>query len=237
MIRCCALFLLLCIGCSSLGQTATFSPLGVLIKPADKVEAPAEILAAIPKKVTVRLVKLTRLSSDGESVVIYDRGDQNYEPHTHIAVIRNGKRVADFSIIKLFEKQGVGDTYEFFLAAQFTTPDKQNAFIAAFRNIGDGSGTLFVLLINRQGQYIVSWHKAASQAQLRVRKDGGYQLWDSDEGDDCVWCAHHYEVSDYIWKNDTLFRRLHHDTKDALDPSQFSETPIEIEDESSKSAP
>jgi hypothetical protein len=229
MIRC-TLLLLLAIAHSAVGQTATFSSLGILVKPHESLRAPAELRTVVPKKAVIRLIQTTRLSAEGETVVIYDRGDQVYPTDAHIAIIKSGKRVADFSIIKVFERQGVGDTYALFQAAKFAIPDTHEAFVAAFRNVGDGAGTLFVVLTESEGQYRVSWRRWASQAQLRVREDGTYELWDSDQGDDCVWCAHHYEVSQFKWKEGRLFPLSHYETKDALDPSQFSERPIVIGD-------
>lgn len=221
------LLLLLFAANSGFGQGSTASPMGVLIRPAKKVSIPAELRSAVPEKSTVRLIESVRLSNGDETVIIYDRGNQ-FEPHAHIAVAKNGKRVADFSLIKLFQKEGVGDTYAFFQAVQFTTPDNRSVFIAAFRNIGDGAGTLFVLLTEKDGQYAVAWRKWASQAQLRVRR-GEVQLWASDEGDDCVWCPHHYEVSNFVWKEGGLSKVSHYETKRPLSPSQFSEKPIIFE--------
>lgn len=226
MTRRCALLLLLAIAHSAVSQTATLSLLGVLVKPHESLKVPAELRAAVPKKATIRLIQTTRLSGEGETVIIYDRGDQVYPTGSHIAIIKSGKRVADFSLVKVFEKQGVGDTYTLSQAAEVAMPDTHEAFVSAFRNVGDGAETLFVLLTESEGQYRVGWRRWASQAQLRVHEDGTYELWDSNEGDDCVWCAHHYEVCQFKWKVGSLIPLSHHETKDALDPSLFSERPI-----------
>lgn len=203
------------------------SPLGVLITPPKSVVVPPKVRSALPAPSVVRLLQQTQLRSDGEQVVVYERGNQ-YEPHSHIAIVKNGHRVADFSLENLFQKEGMGDTYALFSSSEFGTIDQRNAFVAAFRNVGDGAGTLFVLLRERDGKYQVAWRKGASQARLKVLPNGKIQLWSSDEGDDCVWCAHHYEVSTLEWRDGILVEISHHETKHALNPYAIAEKPIAI---------
>jgi hypothetical protein len=202
--------------------------MGVLITPPKFVVVSTTLRSALPLHSVVRLVEGTQLVADGEQMVVYERGNQ-YEPHSHIAVVKNGQRIADFSLTSLFEKEGGGDTYALVRASQFAASDQRNVSLAAFRNIGDGAGTLFVLVRERDGKYEVGWRKGASQARLKVLRNGKVQLWASDEGDDCVWCAHHYEVSTLEWRAGNLFEVSHYETENALSPYAIAANPIVIE--------
>ena len=173
------------------------------------------------------MIQPTQFTSGGETFVIYERGNQ-YEPNTHIAVIKNQTRVADFNLVKLFAKDGVGETYALFQSAQLSLGPSRKGFIAAFRNIGDGAGTLFVLVTESEGRFAVSWQEEASEAQFRVTREDAFQLWNADEGDACVWCPHHYEVTNYLWKGEALMKLSHFETKRLFSPYQFSERPIRI---------
>jgi len=211
---------------SGFGQSSSAGTMGVLISPPKELHVPSNMRSAIPAKAVVRMIQPTQLTEGGEIVAIYDVGDE-YEPNAHIAVIKNHTRVADFSLVKLFGED-TGDTYALFQSAQLSLSPSRNGFIAAFRNIGDGAGTLFVLITGNAGRFAVAWQKGASEAQLQVRTGGVFQLWDADEGDDCVWCPHHYEVTNLVWKNEALTKVSKFTTKHALSPYQFSEKPIQI---------
>jgi hypothetical protein len=208
-------------------QSSSAGPLGVIVTPPKSVRVPADLRATIPVKSVVRLVQSTQLTSDGETFVIYERGNE-FEPDTHIAVIKNGARAADFSLVRVFAKEGVGVSYALFQSAQVSLGPSRKGFIAAFRNIGDGSRTLFVLVTETEGKFAVSWQAVASEAQFQVRQGGAFQLWNANEDDDCVWCPHHYEVTNFRWNDESLRKVSHFETKHPLPPSQLSENPIRV---------
>jgi hypothetical protein len=174
------------------------------------------------------MLQATQLAPEGEEMLVYDTGNR-FEPNSHVAVMKSGQRVADFSLTKLFENDDVGDTYALFSAAQFPTRQKTNGFLAAFRNIGNGVGSMFVLVAYKGGCYQVAWHHWTRQAQLRVRRDGGLQLWESGADGECTWCPQHYEVSTLEWKNGTVSKVGHYTTKQTLNPERISATPILME--------
>lgn len=226
MIRVCSLLLLVWTVPSALGQTAAYGPLGVLISPPQKIQLPAELRPAVPRRSVVRLIESTQLSVTGETIVVYDNGNQ-YEPRAHVAVIKDGKRVADFGLVALFAKEQVGESYALFKAAQIPTVGAQ-AFATAFRNIGDGAGTLLVLLTAKDGEYKV-WKRGITQGQVRVRKGGSIEVWGAEGDGNCVWCPQHYKVTTFDWKDGTLSEVHHYETKHALNPGPISENPIVIE--------
>jgi len=204
------------------------SPLGVLITPHREVQVSKALRSVLPKNATVRLVQLTKMALDGEQVVVYDTGNQ-FEPHSHVAVVKSGQRAADFALTRLFHRHGGGESYELFNASQFLSADNKNVFIVAFRNIGDGAGTLFVLLTERDGRYEVAWKERTTQGRFKVLRSGKIQVWDSDGGGLCVWCVQQYDVTTFEWKDGGLSRINHFKTKDALDPGPIADTPIAIE--------
>jgi hypothetical protein len=232
MIRTISLLLLASFSGACFAQNSTWSPLGVLVQPAEAIKVPDEIRKAIPANMVVRCVRQTHLSSEGETSLIYDTGDQ-FEPKPHIAFIRNSERVGDFGIAAAFHNQ-VGflddffDSIDFSQAAVIPLNNDHTGLLAAFRNIGDGAATIFVLMTETNGKYSFVWHIWTSQAQFRIRSKGSFQVWNSKDGDNCVWCTHHYEVTNYLWGNEKLAKVSHYTTKFALSPFQFSENPISV---------
>jgi hypothetical protein len=232
MLRAITLLLLANLSSACFAQSSTWSPLGVLVQPAEEIKVPDEIRRAIPANMIVRWMQQTHLSSEGETSLIYDTGDE-YEPKPHIAFVVNSERVGDFRIAEAFQNQ-VGflddsfDSIDLSQAAVIPLQTDRKGFLAAFRNIGDGAATIFVLITETNGKYSFVWHVWTSQAQFRIRSIGSFQVWNSNDGDNCVWCTHHYEVTNYLWKNKTLVKLSHYTTKHALSPYQFSENPIVV---------
>jgi hypothetical protein len=60
-------------------------------------------------------------------------------------------------LTKLLEKDEGAGSYTLSYASQFRLQDNINAFVAAFRNIGDGAGRSFVLITKTTGSYRVTW--------------------------------------------------------------------------------
>ena len=212
-------------------QHSDTSSLGVLITPPTAVQVSKELRAALPKNATVRLVNSTTLAPGGEQVLVYETGNK-YEPHSHIAVVKDGKRVDDFALTKLFQRYGIGDTYALFQASEVRTVDDRRAFVAAFRNIGDGSGTLFVVLTERDGHYD-AWKKATTQGRLKILRSGDVEIWEAGDVPDgeinCVWCSRYYQVQTLKWQNGRLTKTRQTITRNTLNPSAVAERPIVIE--------
>ena len=223
------LYLVVLAGGIAYAQQAIKTPLGVVIKPPHAVLVSRQLRSLLPKGATVRLVQPTTMEANkSEEIVVYERGDE-YDPRSHVALVRNGRRVVDFSLTRLFQQ---GESYAFFQASEFQIPDNAKAFVAAFRSIGDGSGTVFVLLTGHDGHYEV-WKRTTVEGRLRVLRTGKIQLWDAGdapEGEhDCVWCPRYYNVRTYRWANRTLSETGHFRTKHALDPEPVSDQAILVE--------
>ena len=219
------------VACSAAAQPADHSSLGVLIAPSRTVSVSKELRAALPKNVAIRLVRKTMLSPNGEQVIIYEAGDE-YIPHSHVAILKDGKRVADLNLKQIFKHGALGEMYTLFQAAEFHRGDERRAFVAAFRNVGDGSGTVFVVVTESAGHYKV-WKKATIQGPFKLPRSGEMEVWqarDSPGGEiDCVWCRHYYEVEFLKWVDGTLTRTRSIRTERPLDPNVIADKPIVIE--------
>ena len=204
------------------------TPMGAVVTPHSPLQVSKELRSVLPKNAAVRLVQPTSMAEDGEEAVIYETGDR-FEPNPHLAVVKNGSRAADFSLADLFQQDGAGDNYTLFKASEFEWGDKKKAFIAAFRSIGDGAGTIFVLLNVRDHRYVVAWKKETTQGRFKVLRNGQLQVWDADGEGQCVWCPQHYKVSTFEWKDGSPAVVGRFTTKHALDPVSMSDNPIAIE--------
>lgn len=207
------------------------TPLGVLITPPPQILVSEQIRSALPKKATVRLLERTERTAGTEHVIVYELGSK-FEPDSHVAVLKGGQLVSDFGLAKLFTVRGTGGRYALFAATQFRTAENKNAFITAFRNIGNGAGTIFVLLIERNGHYS-AWKYGGFQGRFQVRTDGRIQVWsagDVPEGKiDCTWCRRRYDVSTFEWKDASLAKVGHLTKKGALDPASIANKPIVLQ--------
>jgi len=232
MLRATAVLLLAGFSCACSSQSSTWSPLGVLVHPAKEIKVPDEIQRTIPANAVVRWMQRTHLSNQGEISLIYDNGDE-FEPKAHFAFVRNGIRVGDFRLAEALLNPGESlddfvDSVALFQAAEIPLQPDRMGLLAAFRNIGDGSATVFALITEKKGKYSFAWSDWTTQAQFQIRPKSVFQIWNSDDGDNCVWCTHHYEVANYAWKNETLVKLSKYSTKHALSPYQFSENPIVV---------
>jgi hypothetical protein len=229
MLRATTFLLLAGFSCACSAQNSTWSPLGVLVHPAKEIKAPDEVQKAIPANVVVRWMQRTHLSSEGEISLIYDTGDE-FEPKAHFAFVRDGIRISDFRLAETLLNPGESlddfvDNNALTQAAEIPLQANCEGLLAAFRNIGDGAATFFVLITEKNGKYSFAWRDSTTQAQFQILPKGVFEVWNSDDGDNCVWCTHHYEVANYLWKNETLVKLSHYTTGHALSPYQFSGNP------------
>lgn len=203
--------------------------MGVLITPPHSVQVSKELRAILPKYSAVRLVQSTSLSEGGEEIIIYERGNW-YEPHSHLAVVKNDKLVIDFSLVKLFGSD-IGETFVLFRAAEFGTPDNRKAFVAALRGFGDGSGTIFLVVTERNGGYQV-WKRRTTEGLFKVLRTGDVEVWSGgtgpDGGIDCVWCPRYYDVQNFKWVDGAPIKVGQFTTKHILSPYAVADQAILI---------
>jgi hypothetical protein len=207
------LLLVLAVSASVVAQTRTPSPLGVLVKPPQPIQLPANIRSQLPGKAKVRLDASTHLAPGGETTLVYDLGE--FGTDAHIAVIKNGKRVADLH-------PADAEDYIFIQAAESQEPDGQHVLIFAFQSLGDGSGTMFALITEKDGNYRIAWTEETEQGSFKEIGSGKVELWNGKGDGSCVWCDEHYTVTTYVWRDGTLHALEHHVAPRAMSPYQVS---------------
>ena len=139
----------------------------------------------------------------GEQIAVYETGDK-YEPFTHLAVLRDGRRAAEFQL-----------------------DGSKNAFVSAYRNIGDGSGTIFLLVVPNGTGYALAMNRATVEGRFKVMPDRTIEIWDAEDRE-CVWCPHQYKVSKMKWQSGSLATVNVHTTKHKISPYLISDSPIVI---------
>jgi hypothetical protein len=212
-----------CIG--AFAQEATMSPLGVLVSPSKPITPSERNRKILPPKSVVRLMQHTALANNGEDVLVYDNGDE-FEPDPHICVIQNDALAADFSLVSIFKSSDISPSWTLFQASSFADT-KAKGFVAVFRNIGNGAGSLFIVLTHQEGKYTVAWKARTSQGHLRISKVR-WELWDSEMDGGCTWCAHHYKISKLVWISGKLITKSSSISKRTFDPGSISNPAIEF---------
>lgn len=205
-------------------------PMGVIQLPRRPVKAPKKVRAFLPPDAEVRL--LQRLTLNHQDVlVVYDRpepGEAN-DPieirYPGVLVLRENHIVGRFSL-----KARTNDDADWvFLEASEVPLSGPNAGIAlAFRSVGDGSGSLFLVISPDQGRYRIILKKVATQGRLRADQDGNLELWDANDGGECIWCRHQYTVLAYQWDGSHFLQVRKTSSCRQLGPDAMTDKPIEL---------
>ena len=231
MNRLLACLLLLALSGAVPGQTVIHSPLGAIVDEGEGLKLPDSLKSAFPKGTVVRYLQETHLSPEGEIMAVYET-PKDVEPFMHIAAIKDGKRVAEFTLNQFFVEPGSEeDDFDagasFVQAAAFPTPDGNQALMIAYCNYGDGAASFLVLVTWHDGQYRSPWHFNGTQSQFRALPRGRFQVWNGIFGS-CVWCSEYYDLNQYRWKNGSLELVTTWSTEHTYDPSSLSDHPIRV---------
>lgn len=210
-------------------QQARPSPLGVLIEPRPAIKVEPQLRALLPRGARVRILAQTALSAEGETLVVYDRYSGLGEPNSHVVIIRGDRVVEDFALARMF-KYG----YEFTCVGfvEFRLGQAEKAAAIAFRNVGDGSATLFVVLKAHDDVYKAVFSALVQQGRLRIHESerARMELWSArealDEGISCTWCDHRYEIRTFVWRSGNFVRTDKKLTRNALKPYPIAERPL-----------
>jgi hypothetical protein len=201
---------------------------GAVVTPHAPIEVSAEMRALLPKDAIVRMVEQTKLAGTGETIAAYDVGSE-LKPDPHLIVLKD-KKVADtFRLATIFGKNDPGPGWVLFKASEFQLPQGKNMFVAAYRNIGDGAATVFVLVAEQGGDYKIFWDKLVSQGRFEVLRDGKMQVWGAAKDGACIWCPHVYKVTALEWKDGRVANAGRFETKRRLDPLLLADEAITIE--------
>ena len=201
---------------------------GAVVSPHAPIQVSADMRALLPKDAIVRLVEQTKMAGAGETVAAYDVGN-DLKPDPYLIVVKDEKVADTFRLATIFGKKDPGPGWVLFKASAFQLPRGKNMFVAAYRNIGDGAATVFVLLAEQGGDYKIFWDKLVAQGRFEVLQDGRMQVWGATKDGACVWCPHIYKVIALEWKDGRVANVGRFETKRLLDPVPIADDPITIE--------
>ncbi len=201
---------------------------GVVVTPHAPIEVSAEMRALLPAQAVVRMVEHTKMVGDGETVAAYDVGS-DLKPDPHLIVLKDSKVADNFRLATLFGKNDPGPGWVLFKASEFRLPQGKSMFVAAYRNIGDGAATVFVLLAEQDGDYKIFWDKLVAQGRFEVLRTGRMQVWGATQEGACIWCPHVYKVTALEWRNGRVASAGRFETKGYFDPLPIADDPITFE--------
>jgi len=203
----------------------TIGAFGAENKPAAPVPMPAAIRSQLPDLVAVRQVLTTRLSPSGEQVIIYDAAIDESDPHPKVAFVVGGK------VAKVLDEtqtaSGRGGFVRYLSGCPFDAAAHRKALALAFSTAFDGSGSAFAIIMWQSGEYGVVFNPHGMQAQLVLRR-GSVELWTSDGTGECVWCAQHYQLTQYVWRDGKYVRTATNKAKHTYDPALISGTALRV---------
>lgn len=224
---------ILCCLATAAPQTSTPSPLGVLVSPPARVAVPAEIRSLLPEGAVVRLLGETKLAPQGESIVVYDFYHQSEEPDSHIWIVRSGQVVTRYDLRDLFQ---FGEEFTVVALASFSLDrDGTAAAAVAFRNMGNGATSYFLVLRANQQSYEVMFSRVTTQGRLNILQGENprLELWSALEDgetplESCTWCPHQYEVETFEWRQNNFAKVERRQTQQRLDPYRVADQPLVV---------
>jgi len=204
-------------------------PLGVFQLPRQSVRIPRTIRALLPHGAKVRL--LQKLASHPEdTLVVYDTLDPAHPNplidirYPGVLVLRSNHVIGRASLKRRTDD---GPDWVFLEAGEIHVSPNLPGIALAFRSMGDGSVSLFLLLSPHGGQYRTMLKKITGAGRLRADNEANLELWDANFGEECVWCDHRYSVFNYRWNGSRLVRVRNTITCRTIDPGVMTDKPIE----------
>lgn len=197
------------------------APVGMPINPLQPKNAPEKIKRLIPKRAALRV--FSRIDSQ-HSLLVYDAEPGTVEPRPHILILKDHTLDAEFDLEKISE---YGENYTAAAAAPFMLAEHP-AVAVAFRNVGDGSGTIFTIFAKLDRDYERVLVRRVSEGQLRLKSEN-LELWSAAiEDNECTWCPHHYRITTFSLKGNTMVEVTNQQTKKKVSPSHFAGDPLHL---------
>jgi len=194
---------------------------GGIQEPLRPIPVPPEFKSFVPEGLILRAVLQTKMSSGGETVLLYDNGEDIF-PEVHLHAIRQRKdaQLLDGAIA------GVAGL----LPIQ---TQKQNQVLAFAYHVGaDGADTRFLIFARVEDSYKTIFEESTESGQMRVLRQSPlkFELWSADssldKGETCVWCPHRYRIKTYVLHADKFLVKSEHITETALDPADVAAQPF-----------
>lgn len=202
-----------------------------IIQPSHDVPIPSELRTELSNAADIEA--FLRLPNH-DAVVVYDTVRD--KPDTadfmdndpHFAIFRGGA-----ALLNTDSGAPVGPV-RFHGMAAIPISDKASVLAFAFHLGGDGAGTFFVFVGQKQGGYAVVATLEAVQAQLRFSQGspGTFVLWTVDgwvgRGLDatCVWCPKYYKLEKYAWEDGKPRQLSNVRSRQGYQPEIFDDAPF-----------
>jgi hypothetical protein len=203
----------------------------------------ANIRAKLPGVQVIRRVLDTNLAPSGEQTIIYDSDADDSDPHPKVAFLVGGH------VVKLFDEFALvphGGGFERYLSGcEFNLTKNQRAIAIALTSGFDGAASAFAIIRWQSGEYRVVFTPIVDQGRMEL-SPLKLALWNglggkvtdpknSDFGNyECVWCLHHYIVTEYRWRNGRYVKAGSKRMTNRYDPAEVSGIPLLFESDSAK---
>lgn len=197
------------------------SPLGATVERLTAKPVPRKLQKMIPDGAALRVL----LEQQTKKVLVYESAPNppSAEPNAHIVTISDNEK-KDIAVASLCE---FGEQYTPTAYKLFRLENRQ-AIAIAFRNIGDGSGSLFVILLDAGSGFHLAWASRVSEGQLRLMPSK-FELWAaSGSSEGCTWCHHYYDVTIFSTNGDKIVSTAKRRTRAKLDPVSIVSDPLAV---------
>lgn len=204
-------------------------PFGVFQLPRRPVKTPKTIRALLPRGARVRLLQNLTLNP-ADFLVVYDsldtdRSSSFMDIRYPVVLIVRANHVVER--VSLRRPTNDGPDWVFLEAGEVRLLADLGAIALAFRSMGDGSASLYLVIAPQGQNYHIVLNKIAGQGRLRADDEGNLELWDANFGKECVWCDHVYTILTYRWRGLHLARVRKAATCRPIDPDAMTDKPIE----------
>jgi hypothetical protein len=218
--------LALCLCSGSLLAQVNVTP-GTILEP-KLVSLSPELRAKLPDAVDVE--QFIKLPNSDELLVydtVHDIADTAdfMDNHPHVVVLRNDGILLNTDVTNLASSGPTG--YQGIAILSGANADA--VAVLAFSLGVDGAGTFYVFIGQAMNRYKVVATLVGTQAQLRFRLDGRYELWSADgasTSESCVWCPKYFKQTTLGWRNGRLRRIATTKTSRGYQPDTFADKPF-----------
>jgi hypothetical protein len=209
-------------------QAGAMTPLGKVSAPAVKVEIPNHLRSQLPPKATVLHIDTSGLSPGGEQIVLYNSSRDKANPLPVLAIVQSGKTIKSYTLGDTVKDAG---GYALLLAyCEVKDATNRNVIAIALQVSGDGSGIGFLIFAWIDGDYRILFNEHTYEGRLSfLRGPMEFELWDSNNDGECVWCPQHYTVTTYRLQNNTYVMTRSSKPTKAYSPGEVSATPVKTQ--------
>lgn len=205
-------------------------PMGVIQLPRKPVKAPRAIRALLPHDAHVRLLQPLELNPK-DTLVVYDRpnpADANAFieiRYPAVLVLRENHIVGRFSLKPRTDEDA---DWIFLEAGEIHLSGNKAGVALAFRSLGDGSASLFLVISPEGEKYRIILRKITTEGRLRADQAANLEFWDAGDGGECIWCNHPYRILQYRWEGSYLTPVRKTNSCQKLSPDKITDNPIEL---------